>query len=80
VKRWGGFTDAPSYGPAVSKGDIIGVFLDLENGTMMFSVNGVSCNIAFNETEHGTRPTHNALLKEGAAGPGRPARTSDDAI
>ena len=68
-KVWSGFQEGGiGYGTVVNKGDIVGAMLDLENGSMTFSINGVSCGVAFTESDHGSNPSVSSFIKEGAAG------------
>lgn len=67
-RTWGGFNSSLSYGAAATKGDVVGVALDLEAGTMSFSVNGVSAGIAFSESEHGITPASSDNIKAEAIG------------
>jgi hypothetical protein len=67
-RTWGGFNRSLSYGATATKGDVVGVALDLEAGTMSFSVNGVSAGIAFSESEHGITPASSDDIKAEAIG------------
>lgn len=71
---WGGFASVQAISsvsgvPSSNPGDVLGLLLDFDNGSMSFSLNGVMLpQMVFWSDEHGKRPRANNHIRENVSG------------